>query len=79
MVHGQMRGDDTSRLIENLIHNRFAKLAVTADGWEALYQDPQDDRFWELTFPQGEMQGGGPRVLRVLSIEAARLKYGLPS
>ena len=32
-------------------------------------------RLCERTYPQGEMQGGGPPRLRVLSEEEARQKY----
>ena len=32
-------------------------------GWEKLYRDPADGRYWLLTYPHGEMQGGGPPLL----------------
>lgn len=72
---GHLTEDETSRLIEYLIQEKLQRIAVTSDGWEILYRDPQDQRFWELTFPKGEMQGGGPRTLRIISEEAAKLKF----
>ena len=77
LVGKQMVEDETSLLISELIQKRLQKIAVDSSGWETLYQDPQDERFWELSFPHGEMQGGGPMTLRVLSDDSARLKYGL--
>jgi len=78
MTNGRMVEDGTSCLIRDLIQHRLQKVTVASDGWEVLYRDPQDQRFWDLTFPHGEMQGGGPRTLRVLSVEEAKLKYDLP-
>jgi hypothetical protein len=77
MKDGHLIEDETSLLIEYLIQEKLQRIAVTSDGWEILYQDPQDQRFWELTFPKGEMQGGGPKTLRIISEEAAELKFDL--
>jgi len=41
-----------------------------------LYRDPDDGRYWERTYPQSELHGGGPPELRVLATEDARQKYG---
>jgi hypothetical protein len=43
--------------------------------WEILYQDPEDYRYWELTYPHGEYHGGGPPLLRYLTDEEAVMKY----
>jgi len=75
---GRMVEDQTASLIRDLTEKRFRRIAVAPSGWETLYQDPEDDRFWELYFPRGEMHGGGPAALRVLGNEAAALKYGVP-
>jgi Immunity protein 27 len=75
---GRMVGDQTSDLIIELTEKRFRRIALAPSGWETLYQDPEDGRFWELHFPYGGMQGGGPAALRVLGVEAAALKYGVP-
>jgi hypothetical protein len=59
----QMVADTTCQRIEQLIAGQLQKIGTDTSGWEALYRDPSDDRFWEITFPQGEMQGGGPPKL----------------
>ena len=45
------------------------------DTWQLLYRDPKDGRLWEQTSPQGEMHGGGPPRLAVISEEEARKRY----
>ena len=76
VVDGNVIGDTTTERIEALVEERLEKIAVDATGWETLYRDPNDGRYWELTYPQGEMHGGGPPRLTYLSYEAARAKYG---
>jgi len=56
-----------------LINNYLIK--IKDNGWERLYQDPQDHRFWELTYPKGEMYGGGPPKLSNITEEEANNKY----
>jgi hypothetical protein len=68
-------GDATEKRIEWLITHKLERIANDWSGWETLYRDPRDGRLWELTYPQGEMQGGGPRRLHVLSPDEAAAKY----
>lgn len=37
-------------------------------GWDKLYRDPADGRFWLLTYPFSAMHGGGPPTLRHLKL-----------
>lgn len=49
-------------------------------GWDKLYRDPADGRFWLLTYPFSEMHGGGPPTLRHLALteNEARARYVSP-
>jgi hypothetical protein len=76
VVEGKVTADPTAERIEALIYEGLEKIAVDATGWETLYRDPDDGRYWELTYPQSEMHGGGPPRLTCLSPERARAKYG---
>jgi hypothetical protein len=49
---------------------------IASSNWETLFGDPDDGRYWEHTYPQGEMHGGGPPSLFALSVEKAHAKYG---
>jgi hypothetical protein len=76
-VDGKVRGDATCERIEWLTTHHLRKVAVSKKwgGWETLFQDPDDGRYWERTYPQSELQGGGPPRLTMLSAEQARQKY----
>jgi Immunity protein 27 len=73
----KMQTDAVCERIEWLVTNHLRKIATSKKwgDWETLYQDPDDGRYWERTYPQSEMQGGGPPRLSVLSREQAQVKY----
>jgi hypothetical protein len=75
MRDGSVKKDATTERIEWLVGNWLKKITSSDDGWDTLYQDPTDQRFWERSFPQSYMHGGGPPSLRRLSIENAKTKY----
>jgi hypothetical protein len=79
-VNGQLRADKTCERIQWLTTHHLRKVATSKQcgGWETLFEDPDDGRLWERTYPQSEMQGGGPPRLSVLSREQAKVKYQLP-
>ncbi len=70
-----IRADETCDRITFLTCNVLKKIASGKSGWETLYQDPGDGRYWEHTYPQGEMHAGGPPALTVISEKNARAKY----
>lgn len=72
-----MQADDVCRRIELLVSTDLKKIASSPKwgDWEQLFQDPLDGRYWEKTYPHGEMQGGGPPQLKWLSEDEARAKY----
>lgn len=66
LFHGrQVSVNESCLRIEWLINNRLKKIAVSRDGWEALYVDPADNREWILYYPKSEYYGGGPPCLRL--------------
>ena len=73
---GRTVADETCQRIVNLTQEHLVELGRDSSGWDALYRDPDDGRFWELTYPQSGLQGGGPPQLRCLSTIEARPKYG---
>ena len=75
-VHnGQMIADPICDRINKLIESDLKKVSHDARGWDSLYFDPNDDRLWELIYPLGEMQGGGPPKLSTVSPGEAQRKY----
>lgn len=69
-------GDDVCRRIRWLISKVLAVVGIEKDsgGWRTLYRDPADGRYWLLSYPQGELQGGGPEALKNVSPTDAELK-----
>ncbi|MBI1354256.1 MAG: hypothetical protein GC160_07915 [Acidobacteria bacterium] len=74
---GKIRPDEACHRIEQLTEKHLTQIVNSPIGgdWEILYRDPSDGRYWEKTYPQGEMQGGGPPCLRAIDIAEARSKY----
>lgn len=75
LVNGRMTDDEASRRVRSLIETELLYVSTSRDGWEKLYRDARDGRYWELTYPHGEMEGGGPQALFAISSEAVRQKY----
>ena len=69
--------DSVSKRINWLIKNLLNKIGADPSGWISLYQDPSDKRYWELSYPQSEMEGGGAPCLTLLTKEEAESKYSL--
>jgi hypothetical protein len=67
--------DEVSKRIEYLTTNYLKTVGTSGGGWETLYIDDNDSRYWELSYPDGEMHGGGPSTLVCLSLEEATKKY----
>ena len=69
--------DDVCKRIEWLVNTDLKKIASSPQwgDWETLFQDPSDGRYWERTYPHGDLQGGGPSQLQVMSTDEARAKY----
>lgn len=69
--------DAVADRIDQLTGSHLRLVATDTDGWSKLYRDPADGRYWELTYPHGEMHGGGPTRLAVISREDASFRYHL--
>lgn len=70
-----MVADDTCDRIEKLTSIYLLKISQDESGWERLYQDTEDKRYWELTYPHSEMHCGGPLRLTNISNTEAHRKY----
>jgi hypothetical protein len=71
----EARADLEEQRIAWLLDNSLKKVAQDQSGWQSLYRDPRDERFWELTLPHSEMHGGGPRRLAFVAESDARSRY----
>ena len=76
LVAGKMVADATCSRIQWHISEHLKKLTTDASGWLSLYRDPRDARLWELSYPHGEMHGGGPPKLACITPQRAKATYG---
>jgi hypothetical protein len=74
---GEPVADDVSKRIIALTKSYLLEVGRDASGWDTLYRDPTDGRFWELTYPQSDLHGGGPPQLQYLPAHEAVQKYGI--
>lgn len=68
--------DETCARIEALVRDHLRKLGADPTGWDVLYVDEADGRYWELTYPDSDRHGGGAPLLTALSPADASGKYG---
>lgn len=71
--------DSVCERIRWLTDSYLEQVAVDGDNWSALYRNPDDGSYWELTYPQSYMHGGGPPTLQLVSKDDARKRYGIGS
>ncbi len=72
---GSVKGDSTCDRIRWLTDSFFELVVVDGDNWSALYRNPDNGDYWELTYPQSEMHGGGPPALECISKNDAHQRY----
>ncbi len=56
---GRVQKDEVSLRIEQLVNSYLEKIGSDESGWNVLFRDIHDGRFWELTYPNSELHGAG--------------------
>ena len=54
---------DHQPTINELIASHLEWVSVDWSGWFVLYRDIRSGDLWELSFPCGEMHGGGTKAI----------------
>ena len=75
---GKVRGDAVCERIYRLTNGILDMVQdhPRLGGWTRLFRDKADGRYWERTYPQSELHGGGPPALRWISEQVVRKEYG---
>jgi len=60
-------GDDVCAEIKRLLAEDLVELGRDESGWYTLFRDRRDGQFWERSYPQSELHGGGPPQLAPIS------------
>lgn len=74
-IDNEIRPDAVLSRIRYLVDEQLQRLGTDETGWDTLFRDPLDGRYWELIYPQSEMHGGGPPALVNLLDGDALTKY----
>ena len=61
--------------IASLLREQLVELGTSSDGWSTLYRDLADGRYWELTYPESHLHGGGPPALHCLTPVEVQARY----
>ncbi len=77
VIKGSVQGDERCDRVDELTRSYLERLGYSPEsgGWDTLFRDPTDGRFWERLYPQSYMHGGGPPALKLLSDDEAKEKY----
>lgn len=73
-LDGKISLNEDCLKINMLLEKEFKKIGFSDDGWDVLYEDPNNE-YWELIYLESELHGGGPPSLIPISLEEARKKY----
>jgi len=73
---GRVENDANTERIERLTRDYLREVKRDSSGWNVLYIDPKDGRYWELSYPDSGLSAGGPPLLKHLSREDVTEKYG---
>ena len=71
----KIEDDFNSKRIDYLTNNVLTDILVHDNGWNRLFVDERDNRYWELHFRNSELQGGGPKSLVVLDKAEVLRRY----
>ena len=72
----QVHGNDVCARIQWLTSEVLQQVGVDKEsgGWDKLFRDPSDGRYWLLTYPHSDMHGGGPPTLKHLPLKDHEVK-----
>jgi hypothetical protein len=57
-----------SETINDWLATKLEKITTEKSGWVTLYRNRESGEFWEMSYPNSEMHGGGPRLLTCLGL-----------
>jgi len=59
------RGDAAT--IDEMLATKLEEVRTDATNWLVIFRHRETNQLWELSYPQSELHGGGPRRLRLMS------------
>jgi hypothetical protein len=77
LVGKSIESDETCRRIDWLTKEVLTWVGSDPSGWDTLYLDPGDGRYWERTYLHRASHGGGPPRLSNIKTSDAQRRYGV--
>ena len=74
--NGKVVGNRECDIINKLISTELTFVADRDSGWVRLHRNSSTGIYWELSYPQGELHGGGPPTLETLTEDEVVQRYG---
>ena len=65
--NGRMVECGDGAIITGMLEHELESLRTEDGGWATIYRHRDTGDLWELSYPQAEVHGGGPRRLRLLN------------
>ena len=79
-TNGKMIADENCSRIQLLTKELLKKVGTDESGWQTLYFNPEDESYWELSYPNSEHHGGGPPELtRIAKSDELANRYNINS
>jgi hypothetical protein len=72
---GNVVADELEEQIQEIVRDHLTRIGDRENGWTTLYRNPSDGSYWELTFPESQLQGGGPSKLTRIAADHIRKLY----
>ena len=63
--------------VESYINLNLVKITTDQSGWDTLYLNKTSNQYWQHTYPNSQMHGGGQSQLQQVSEEFAKKKFGV--
>lgn len=63
---GKMAARGDAAVIDDLLATKLEEIKVDPVNWIVIFRHRDTNQLWELSYPQSELHGGGPRRLRLL-------------
>jgi hypothetical protein len=63
---GKMVARGDAAAIDDMLGTKLEKVRPDESGWLVVFRHRETNQLWELSYPQSEMHGGGPRRLRLI-------------
>jgi len=62
--NGKVTACGDAAAIDEMLATKLEEVRTEKSGWTIVFRHRDTNQLWELSYPQSELQGGGPRRLR---------------